>query len=208
MKEKIQIQKIDMLHGSIWDKLLFYAVPVAATGILEQLFNASDIAIVGNFANENRTAAVAAVGANSPIIGLILNLFIGIALGTNVVIANAIGEKNEKTISKVVNTSIIMAVLMVFSAYIFSMIYENMSGYLSGFGISLVPAILTVIGVCLVRIIWIYAVFPVYKTFNTIMLAYPLSLSVTAILIFISLIIYKPSHRFADNVLKQRRIYL
>ena len=111
MKEKIQIQKIDMLHGSIWDKLLFYAVPVAATGILEQLFNASDIAIVGNFANENRTAAVAAVGANSPIIGLILNLFIGIALGTNVVIANAIGEKNEKTISKVVNTSIIMAVI-------------------------------------------------------------------------------------------------
>lgn len=58
--------------------------PVAATAILEQLFNASDMAVVGNFTGEGRTAAVAAVGANSPLIGLIVNLFIGIALGANV----------------------------------------------------------------------------------------------------------------------------
>ena len=59
-----------MLHGSIWNKLPMYALPVAATGILEQLFNASDIAIVGNFTGDIKTVAVAAVGANSPIIGL------------------------------------------------------------------------------------------------------------------------------------------
>ena len=65
-------QKIDMLHGPIWNKLIQYALPVAATGILEQLFNASDIAIVGNFTGEAKTLAVAAVGANSPIVGLLL----------------------------------------------------------------------------------------------------------------------------------------
>ena len=58
-----------MLHGPIWNKLIRFALPVAATAILEQLFNASDVAIVGNFAGGDRTAAVAAVGANSPVIG-------------------------------------------------------------------------------------------------------------------------------------------
>ena len=56
---------MDMIHGSIWDKLIKYALPVAATGILEQLFNASDVAVVGNFTGNAKTLAVAAVGANS-----------------------------------------------------------------------------------------------------------------------------------------------
>ena len=50
-------REIDMLNGSIWDKLPRYALPIAFTGMLEQLFNASDIAIVDNFANTNRTVA-------------------------------------------------------------------------------------------------------------------------------------------------------
>ena len=87
--------KMDMLNGSIWNKIIQYALPVAATGILEQLFNASDLAIVGNFTGKAKTVAVAAVGANSPIIGLLLNFFIGIALGANVVIANAIGKGDD-----------------------------------------------------------------------------------------------------------------
>ena len=103
--------KIDMLHGSIWNKLPRYALPVAATAILEQLFNASDIAIVGNFSSGDKTVAVAAVGANSSIIGLILNLFIGIALGANVVIANAIGRKDSETVRKAVHTAIVMSLL-------------------------------------------------------------------------------------------------
>lgn len=84
---------------------------MAATGILEQLFNASDLAIVGNFDSTDRTVAVAAVGANSPIIGMILNLFIGISLGTNVVIANAIGRRDEETVGKAVHTSVLAALL-------------------------------------------------------------------------------------------------
>ena len=96
MKQKRRTKHMDMLHGPIWSKLPQYALPVAATGILEQLFNASDLAIVGNFTGANKTIAVAAVGANTSVIGLILNLFIGIALGVNVVIANAIGKKDDQ----------------------------------------------------------------------------------------------------------------
>ncbi|MDO4381039.1 MAG: MATE family efflux transporter, partial [Clostridia bacterium] len=87
-------------------------LPIAATAMLEQLFNASDIAVVGNFtAQAQRTAAVAAVGANSPVIGLIVNLFVGIALGANVIIAKAIGRDDKVSVQKAVNTSIIMALV-------------------------------------------------------------------------------------------------
>ena len=100
-----------MLHGPIWNKLPRFALPVAATAILEQLFNASDVAVVGNFTGAERTAAVAAVGANSPIIGLIVNLFIGIALGANVVIAHAIGQGAEEDVHKAVHTSVLVSLL-------------------------------------------------------------------------------------------------
>lgn len=455
MEKERKKQKLDMLNGSIWNKLPVFALPIAATGILEQLFNASDIAIVGNFAQTDKTAAVAAVGANSPIIGLILNLFIGIALGGNVVIANAIGRDDRQTVQKAVHTSMVVSVIggvlvaiigeliaeplltvlnvpddvlelallylriyflgmpvillynfeaaifrsigetkmplialtlsgilnvllnlffvivlkmsvngvatatvlanvvsagilyiklvksdkyikvefkklridgkvfakimqiglpagiqsavfavaniviqgainslgttviaassaafnieiiaynvmnsfsqacttfvgqnfgankidrckktlflcliedaiasgtailivlitgkfllsifnnnpevieigytrlvIIFIAYIFSMLYEVMSGYLRGFGFSLVPAILTTVGVCVLRIIWINTVFPANRTFVTIMTAYPVSLATTAVLIFIALIIYRPSKRFANK---------
>lgn len=104
-------QHIDMLNGSIWNKLPRFALPVAATAILEQLFNASDVAVVGNFTGEGSTAAVAAVGANSPIIGLIVNLFVGIALGANVVIAHAVGQGEKQTVQKAVHTSVLVALL-------------------------------------------------------------------------------------------------
>ena len=104
-------QHIDMLNGSIWNKLPRFALPVAATAILEQLFNASDVAVVGNFTGEGSTAAVAAVGANSPIIGLIVNLFVGIALGANVVIVHAVGQGEKQTVQKAVHTSVLVALL-------------------------------------------------------------------------------------------------
>lgn len=455
MEREIKRNEIDMLHGSIWDKLLRYALPVAATGILEQLFNASDVAVVGKFSATGGTTAVAAVGVNSPIISLILNFFIGISLGANVVIANAVGRDDKETVHKTVHTAIMMALvgglfvtvlgeilagtvltalqvpedvfpyallylriyllgipvillynfeaaifrslgetkiplqvlvfsgvlnvllnlffvivlkmtvngvaiatvlsnlvsasilfcklvrsdkmvhveihdlrihksslvrilriglpagtqsavfaianlviqsainslgtaviaassaalnlelfayymlnsfsqacttfvgqnygagkiercrktlrlclledaiasvaaillvlisgkfllsffsndtevieiaynrlLIVFTAYISSMLYEVMSGYFRGFGISLAPAITTMVGVCLVRIVWIHTVFPVHHTFQTILLAYPISLTITAVLIFIVMIIYRPSRRYGDK---------
>lgn len=458
MKKSNPSSRMDMINGSIWNKLPLFALPVAATGVLEQLFNASDVAIVGNFASTDRTVAIAAVGANSPVIGVLLNLFIGISLGTNVVIANAIGRKDRKSVEQAVHTSVLAALsggilvtilgelfieavlkllnvpdevfpyallyiriyllgmpviflynfeaaifrstgdtktplkalafsgilnvllnlffviclkmtvngvaiatvisnvvssmilfeklrktdkwihldrtklkldqdclvkilkiglpagiqsavfnfanlviqsainslgtvviaassaafniemlvyyifnsfsqacttfvgqnygagkikrcrktlflcliedtvvsvaaiililsggkwllslfnsepqvialgytrlLIIFIAYIFSMIYEVMSGYLRGFGISLIPAILTTIGVCGTRIAWVYAVFPKFKTFKALLIAYPVSLFATAILILTALLFYHPAHRMLISINK------
>ena len=104
-------KQLDMLNGPIWNKLPRFALPVAATAILEQLFNASDIAVVGNFTGAAKTISVAAVGANSSIIGLIVNLFIGIALGANVVIAHAVGQGRTEDVQKAVHTSVVFSVL-------------------------------------------------------------------------------------------------
>lgn len=103
--------QIDMLHGPIWNKLPRFALPIAATAILEQLFNASDVAVVGNFTGGLKTIAVAAVGANSPVIGLVLNLFIGIALGVNVVIATAAGRGDAEAVRRTVHTAVTMSVV-------------------------------------------------------------------------------------------------
>ena len=89
--------------------------------------------------------------------------------------------------------------IMVFSAYTFSMLYENMSGYMRGFGFSLIPAIVTTLGICGVRIFWITSVFPSHRTFTGILTAYPVSLSVTALLIFLVLVTYHPSKRFQTD---------
>ena len=99
-------REIDMLNGSLWDKILVFAIPLAITGILQQVFNAADIAVVGRFVNEN---AMAAVGNNGPLVGLMINLFVGISLGTNVVIAQYIGHGSREGIRRAVSTSIIAA---------------------------------------------------------------------------------------------------
>lgn len=98
---------MDMLNGSLWDKILLFAVPLAATGILQQLFNAADIAVIGRFVGKH---AMAAVGSNAPIIGLMVNLFIGISMGANVVIARFIGQNNREGVLRAVHTSLVVAV--------------------------------------------------------------------------------------------------
>ena len=106
-----KIRKQSMTEGSLWNKILGFAFPLAMTGILQQAFNAADIAVVGNFTGELGEACMAAVGANTPIINFIINGFLGISLGTNVVIANAVGSKDDETVQKAVHTSMIVAVL-------------------------------------------------------------------------------------------------
>ena len=85
----------------------------------------------------------------------------------------------------------------VFCAYIFSLTYDVMSGYLRGFGISFLPSLLTILGVCGVRFLWVAFVFPVYHDFRTLMYVYPVSMGVTAVLIFAALMWCRPSRRFA-----------
>lgn len=86
---------------------------------------------------------------------------------------------------------------IVFCAYIFSLSYDVMSGYLRGFGISFLPSLLTILGVCGVRFLWVAFVFPVYHDFRTLMYVYPVSMGLTAVLIFAALMWCRPSKRFA-----------
>ena len=108
-KEAQDKRGLDMLSGSLWKSIPAFALPVAATGILEQMSSLIDTMMVGHLSGDAGPAAMAAVGSNTPITSRLLNLFIGIALGTNVVIANAIGSGDERTIHKAVHSSVAFA---------------------------------------------------------------------------------------------------
>ena len=106
-KEGIAVRReINMLDGPLTKNILLYALPLALTGILQQLFNAADVAVVGRLVG---TEAMAAVGSNTAIISLIVNLFVGISIGTNVVLAHAIGMRSEEDIHRTVHSSILLA---------------------------------------------------------------------------------------------------
>ena len=98
---------INMCSGRIMPKMLLFAIPVMLTSILQLLFNAADIIVVGRFAGDN---SLAAVGSNSSLIGLMTNLFVGISIGTNVLVSRYFGSKNDEGISKAVSTSILVAI--------------------------------------------------------------------------------------------------
>ena len=118
---KTETKEIDMLNGSLGDKILKFALPLAATGILQQLFNAADIAVVGRFVGKN---AMAAVGSNSPITALIISLFTGISIGANVVIAKFIGQKRMDGVKRAVHTALLFAFL---SGIVFALLCEFIS---------------------------------------------------------------------------------
>ncbi len=95
------VVRIDMIHGGMIRKILMFSLPLIASGILQQSFNAIDVAVVGRFSSSR---ALAAVGSNGVIISILINLFIGISIGANVVIANYIGRNNHNGIRKSVAT--------------------------------------------------------------------------------------------------------
>ncbi len=103
-------RKMDMLSGSIADKILFFAIPLAASSILQQLFNAVDVAVVGHFASDP-AEATAAVGCNGPVINLIINLFVGISVGANVVVSKYIGSGDKENANRAVHTAMTLAVI-------------------------------------------------------------------------------------------------
>ena len=100
--------KVDMLHGPLFGKILLFSLPITAGSILQQMFNAVDMAVVGRFASSE---ALAAVGANTPVVMLFLNLFIGISVGSNVLIARYIGQGDRERISDVVHTSVVVGIV-------------------------------------------------------------------------------------------------
>lgn len=105
---KIKKKQMDMIHGPMFYKILFFALPLAASSILQQLFNSADVAVVGRFAG---SAALAAVGGNSPVINLLINMFVGLSIGANVIIANFIGQGREDKVKEAVHTVMSVALI-------------------------------------------------------------------------------------------------
>lgn len=100
--------EIDMCNGTLMDKLISFSLPLMLSGILQLLFNAVDIIVVGRFTGSQ---ALAAVGSTTALINIFTNLFIGISLGTNVLAARFYASGKEKEMSETVHTSITLALI-------------------------------------------------------------------------------------------------
>ena len=100
--------EIDMCNGSIMDKLISFALPLMLSGILQLMFNAVDIVVVGHFTGKQ---ALAAVGSTTALINVFTNLFIGISLGANVLAARFFASGREKEMSDTVHTAILLALI-------------------------------------------------------------------------------------------------
>ncbi len=111
LEEAHQSNSIDILHGNLWTNILRFALPVAATGILEQLSNLIDTMMVGRLSGDMGTLGMAAVGANTPISSFVIGLFVGISLGANVTIATAVGRRDQPSVEKAVHTAMLMSLL-------------------------------------------------------------------------------------------------
>lgn len=100
--------EIDMCNGTIMDKLISFSLPLMLSGILQLMFNAVDIIVVGRFSGSQ---ALAAVGSTSALINVFTNLFIGISLGANVLTARFYAAGREKEVSETVHTAITLALV-------------------------------------------------------------------------------------------------
>ena len=107
MKQKRAFQ-IDMCHGPLFGKMLLFAVPLMLSSMLQLLFNAVDIIVVGRFVGQS---ALAAVGSTSSLINLLINIFVGLSIGTNVLTARYIGAKKEEEVSAVIHTSVLISLI-------------------------------------------------------------------------------------------------
>lgn len=99
-------RQIDMTEGPILGKFLIFSLPIIASGILQLLFNAADIIVVGKFAGDE---SLAAVGSTGSLINLLVNLFVGLSIGTNVVAANFFGAGKKKELELTVHTAILLS---------------------------------------------------------------------------------------------------
>lgn len=99
--------EIDMCSGSVFQKMLVFALPLMCSSIMQLLFNAADIVVVGRFAGDN---ALAAVGSNTALINLLTNIFVGLSVGSNVLTAQYYGAKRETDLKETVHTSMLLSV--------------------------------------------------------------------------------------------------
>ena len=102
-------KNIDMLNGPILSSLIRFSLPIIATGILQILYNNADIIIVGQFSSA--VGAVGAIGATTPIIHLIVNLFLGLSVGTNVALAQSVGRGDDVSSKKIVHSAVALSLI-------------------------------------------------------------------------------------------------
>ncbi|MCR4693795.1 MAG: MATE family efflux transporter [Pseudobutyrivibrio sp.] len=105
---KSNTKQVDMTQGPLLGKLILFSIPIIASSLLQLLFNAADVIVVGNYAGEN---SLAAVGSTSSLINLMANLFIGISIGANVCAAQFYGAGHEDDVDKTVHTSIAFSLI-------------------------------------------------------------------------------------------------
>ncbi len=109
MDKKIQKNyEIDMCNGPLFGKILLFTLPLMLSGILQLLFNAADVVVVGRFAGNESLAAVGSTGA---LTNLLVNMFIGLSVGANVLVARYYGAKRDDEVSQTVHTSMIISVV-------------------------------------------------------------------------------------------------
>jgi putative MATE family efflux protein len=122
-------KNVDMLEGNLWSNILLFAVPLMISGILQLLFNAIDMIVVGKFSGSTSMAAVSSTGS---LISLITNLFIGLSVGSSVCVARRIGKREYESVYKAVQTSVMIAmifgVVLMFIGIIFSGTFLRMMG--------------------------------------------------------------------------------
>lgn len=104
-------KQIDMTEGPILGRMILFTLPVLATGVLQLLFNASDLAVVGQFGGADSQIEVGAVGSCGALINLIVNLFMGLAVGAGVIAAQDIGAKRYEAVHKLADTSLTVSLI-------------------------------------------------------------------------------------------------
>ena len=112
----------NMISGPLLGKMILFSIPVILSGILQLLFNAADIIVVGKFAGDE---CLAAVGSTSSLINLFTNVFIGLSVGTNVLIAHFIGSGDKSKVSETVHTSIYAGIVCGIFLTVFGFIFAN-----------------------------------------------------------------------------------
>lgn len=109
MSNMSKSQEMDMLNGGLAGKLILFAIPLAFSSILQQLFNSADVAVVGRFAG---STALAAVGSCAALVGIFVNLITGLSVGPNAVLANLIGQNKRDQISSMVHTILSFSLIL------------------------------------------------------------------------------------------------
>ena len=107
-KNQTKKYEIDMIHGPLLGKILIFTLPLMASSILQLLFNAADIIVVGRYAGSD---ALAAVGSTGALINLLTNMFIGFSVGANVLVARYYGAGKPQEVSETVHTSVMLSII-------------------------------------------------------------------------------------------------